>query len=390
MPEGPELYKAAQFLNKIASSHTFTSVRLLQSPSPARPQVPWTAPHFSLSANSRGKEIRITLQEDPDNKAKSYEPQVLNVLLSFGMTGRFAFTKRADVQKHSMLMFDTTDDHTFSFVDSRHFGRWSLSDGWSSPAKRGPCIISEYPEFRDNVLASLDKYAFSKPICELLLEQRYFSCIGNYLRAEVLHRLDIDPYLPARDVLQDLPAECDPKQPDILLTCHTVCWEVVNLAGSGRPYDPEGLYGDQEVFERWLRCYMQEGMGNTIDNKKRTMWHDKKYGGSRKIRHVKVKKEEAENGVSPKKKGNKLRRVKTLKNEPAVKAEEPPAIKCEMKTEPWESPKAYGVKRQSFRIENKKIAELMIKSEEHQTALNAKRTKKGQKKDVRKSPYFDN
>lgn len=41
---------------------------------------------------------------------------------------------------------------------------------------------------RDNVLRNLSDKAFDRPICEALLDQRFFNGIGNYLRAEILYR----------------------------------------------------------------------------------------------------------------------------------------------------------------------------------------------------------
>ena len=42
--------------------------------------------------------------------------------------------------------------------------------------------------FRKHVLNSLEVAAFKKPICEVLLDQKHFNGIGNYLRAEILYR----------------------------------------------------------------------------------------------------------------------------------------------------------------------------------------------------------
>lgn len=42
--------------------------------------------------------------------------------------------------------------------------------------------------FRENVLSNLSDKTFDKPICEVLLNQKYFNGIGNYLRAEILFR----------------------------------------------------------------------------------------------------------------------------------------------------------------------------------------------------------
>lgn len=42
--------------------------------------------------------------------------------------------------------------------------------------------------YRENVLSNLEDAAFDKPVCEALLNQKYFNGIGNYLRAEILYR----------------------------------------------------------------------------------------------------------------------------------------------------------------------------------------------------------
>ena len=41
---------------------------------------------------------------------------------------------------------------------------------------------------RENVLDNIEKAAFNKPICEAMLNQKFFNGIGNYLRAEILYR----------------------------------------------------------------------------------------------------------------------------------------------------------------------------------------------------------
>ena len=38
------------------------------------------------------------------------------------------------------------------------------------------------------MLRNLADKAFDRPICEALLDQRFFNGIGNYLRAEILYR----------------------------------------------------------------------------------------------------------------------------------------------------------------------------------------------------------
>jgi endonuclease VIII-like 1 len=74
-----------------------------------------------------------------------------------------------------------------NFVDFRRFGRWEMNADWGSD--RGPCPITDYETFRKNIVDNLEDPAFKqKAICEVLLNQKFFNGIGNYLRAEILFR----------------------------------------------------------------------------------------------------------------------------------------------------------------------------------------------------------
>uniref|UniRef100_A0A8P0T9A7 Nei like DNA glycosylase 1 n=1 Tax=Canis lupus familiaris TaxID=9615 RepID=A0A8P0T9A7_CANLF len=136
---------------------------------------------------------------------------------------------------------------------------------------------------RENVLRNLAHKAFEQPICEALLDQRFFNGIGNYLRAEILHRLGIPPFEKARTVLEALQQRRpSPEQtlsqkiraklqsPDLLELCHSVPKEVVQLGGKG--YGPESGEEDFAAFRAWLRCYGVPGMSSLRDRRGRTIW----------------------------------------------------------------------------------------------------------------------
>ena len=122
----------------------------------------------------------------------------------------------------------------------RRFGVWIINGDWG--ADRGPDSVTEYPEFRSNILQHLENSAFNKPICEVLLNQKYFNGIGNYLRAEILYRLEIPPFAKARDVLESLEVDQkltkneNGKNADIIELCNILPNEVLGL-GSGKGYD---------------------------------------------------------------------------------------------------------------------------------------------------------
>ncbi|XP_062439417.1 endonuclease 8-like 1 isoform X2 [Rhea pennata] len=151
-----------------------------------------------------------------------------------------------------------------------------------------PCATRAAPRHplslscRENVLRNLADKAFDRPICEALLNQKYFNGIGNYLRAEILYRLKIPPFEKARTVLEALKhREQDPSltlskklklkrdNPDLLELCHTVPMEVVKMGGKG--YDPEHS-DDSTAFKNWLQCYAVPGMCSLRDSNGRTIW----------------------------------------------------------------------------------------------------------------------
>ncbi|XP_051898587.1 endonuclease 8-like 1 isoform X2 [Pristis pectinata] len=135
---------------------------------------------------------------------------------------------------------------------------------------------------RQNVLSNLSNTAFDKPICEALLNQKYFNGIGNYLRAEILFRLKVPPFEKARTVLEALllkettaeltlskKIKMKLENPDILELCHLLPMEVINLGGEGYNSDRSD---ESSAFTAWLRCYDVAGMQILRDSNGRTIW----------------------------------------------------------------------------------------------------------------------
>ena len=83
-----------------------------------------------------------------------------------------------------------------------------------------------------------------------MLNQKYFNGVGNYLRAEVLYRAGVPPFVKARDALQPLVEDEGGKgkvkagkkekaENDLLLLCNIVMREVMDL--SANPYVEPGM-----------------------------------------------------------------------------------------------------------------------------------------------------
>jgi len=275
MPEGPEIHMAARFINRVSALHSFTGKVVKSEVSLKNPDVDFEALSYTISAEARGKELKVYLE---DNKKKS---NCARVLFRFGMSGCFQLTPASDLPKHAHLRFFTPAKVglALSFVDYRRFGRWEVEGEWG--VDRGPDPINEYAAFRDNILANLEKPEFKKPICQVMLNQKYFNGVGNYLRAEVLFRLAVPPFSPAHEVLMPLVEQTVKKEegPDLLQLCNQLMREVLDLPdylnddlsqeGSSRKGDDEDTYAP---FSAWLQCYSKEGMKNLRDNNGRTIW----------------------------------------------------------------------------------------------------------------------
>ncbi|XP_057580084.1 endonuclease 8-like 1 isoform X6 [Hippopotamus amphibius kiboko] len=288
MPEGPELHLASHFVNEACRELVFGGC-VEKSLVSHNPEVPFASSAYRISAIARGKELRLTLSPLPGAQPPR-EP--LALVFRFGMTGSFQLVPSDALPPHAHLRFYTAPPGprlALCFVDIRRFGRWDLGGTWQPG--RGPCVLLEYEQFRENVLRNLADKAFDRPICEALLDQRFFNGIGNYLRAEILYRLRIPPFEKARSVLEalqqrrpvlPLPLLQSPEltlsqkiraklqNPDLLELCHLVPKEVIQLGGKG--YGPESGEEDFAAFQAWLRCYGMPGMSSLRDRHNRTIW----------------------------------------------------------------------------------------------------------------------
>ncbi|XP_067390667.1 endonuclease 8-like 1 isoform X2 [Emydura macquarii macquarii] len=293
MPEGPELHLAGRYINTVCAGLVFSG-KVEKSEVSKNPEVPFESDGYLISAASRGKEVKLTLMPFKEEKnmlpsrggragqSQNGPQQPMDLIFRFGMSGSFQLTPGDELPKHAHLRFYTKESppRALCFVDVRRFGKWEVHGMWQ--LDRGPCVMVEYEKFRENVLRNLSDKAFNKPICEALLNQKFFNGIGNYLRAEILYRLKIPPFEKARTVLEALQhrkqspgltlskkVKLKRENPDLLELCHLLPMEVVRLGRKG--YDSKRS-GNSIAFEEWLQCYCVPGMKSLRDSNGRTIW----------------------------------------------------------------------------------------------------------------------
>jgi endonuclease VIII-like 1 len=260
MPELAEVKLTADYVNRMVAEKTFFEVRK----NPSHKGKLFDHPEsFKISAVSRGKEFKLLLEHSGGTE---------HLLMTMGMSGYFKVTPTGEEIKHSHLMFDSEDGTTLSFVDVRRFGKWSFND-WNKD--RGPDPVQEYNEFVNNIMTNLFKRDFDKPLHEVLMNQKYFNGIGNYLRAEILYRLDINPFQPARDVI------LSHKVRELFELCRDIPNQAY-LLGGGNLYTwetPQELEMHTSIgsWTDWMKCYGNKEMSSEMDNIGRRFWFDPKW-----------------------------------------------------------------------------------------------------------------
>lgn len=260
MPELAELTLTAEWVNQRASGQVFEAI--WKNPLHKGQEVATPFSSFTISCRSRGKELMLTLTGVDSLHA-------VKLLMTMGMAGHFKWLQPSAVEKHAHLVFKCGSGQ-LAFVDVRRFGKWKLVEGWSP--NRGPDPIQEFQAFVDNIKTNLHMKDFDKPICEVLMNQKWFNGIGNYLRAEILYRAAVNPFMSARLALTSQTAIYD--------LCQSVAMTAY-LLGGGQLKDWQNPFGkssnNELTWTEFMQCYGNRAMHTWLDRGGRRLWYDPKW-----------------------------------------------------------------------------------------------------------------
>ena len=258
MPELAELKLTADFVNQSSKGMIYTRVEKNSEHKGEELNIPFK--YFTIIAESRGKEMVLYIKDDDSTSC-------IPIRMTMGMSGHFEVTNACKESKHAHLKFYRKDGTTLSFVDVRRFGKWKQGVEWNED--RGPDPTTDPREFFLNIMTNLTKSEFNKPLYEVLMNQKYFNGIGNYLRAEIIYRLgNVDPFLPAKMQLA--------KFPKII----QLCTDIPMLAyakGGGSIKDWDNPFGESVIREKFMLCYGNKEMMTRMDSNGRRFWYDPKW-----------------------------------------------------------------------------------------------------------------
>jgi endonuclease VIII-like 1 len=257
MPELAELKLTSDYVNGVSEGKIFTHIT-------KNPDHKWKdvdfGEKFYIKSSSRGKEIKMTLISVNSDKKE-------NLMMTMGMGGHFKWASQGESFRNTHLFFHCNDGGHLAFVDVRRFGKWKWGD-WNKD--RGPDPTTEYFLFCNNILQNLHKRAFDKPIYEVLMNQRYFNGIGNYLRAEILIRIpDEDPFQSAREFISKRKWELFELCKDIPILVYEI--------GGGTLKDWKNPFGEVSSVRDFMKCYGNPLMEKIEDRGGRMFWYDPKW-----------------------------------------------------------------------------------------------------------------
>jgi endonuclease VIII-like 1 len=264
MPEQPELRLMADFLNQYKNSTCYGTEK--------SEVTKITTPNIFQDckfkgAESRGKELMLKF--DLYNK-DGYPENEIKYIFSMGMSGNWVespyYLGQTEYPKHSHFRI-VLHNQTICMVDPRRFAKWKIADDWSP--KRSPDVIFDFDNAVRHYTKNVAKRKYDKvPIYELLMDQELFNGVGNYIRAEVLYRMNINPALTHWQVSTNY--------------LFTSIYEVMEQA-----YDVGGMeyaaFKNPNKIEEpknkgdWQVCYNKPNMSSIIDSKGRKFWYNPKW-----------------------------------------------------------------------------------------------------------------
>lgn len=227
MPEAAEVRVICEYLNKewygkLLLAYNYDNKSKFSKPKYAIKNVGLIkTPCRIAGVYSRGKVIII--------EAINADHKTIYMISQLGMEGKWTQDKGPH-SNFSLYFGDLNEDktkfeihETWYFDDTRHFGRFNVYENMKEIEKtHGPCLLTtalvnkgllgqnnlrssqstvSCDQFKQKIKSG--RYKADKEICDYLMEQKHFSGVGNYLRAEILYRAKINPHKTVKSFTDD-------------------------------------------------------------------------------------------------------------------------------------------------------------------------------------------
>ena len=257
MPELAELKIMSDYINQNVKDKTFKKLYHVEKGN--NPIDSNLIENFKVESVSNGKELILKVYNDDSD---------LKFSVFMGMSGNWLFTPTETWSDRSFtrMRLDTTDGNSLLLYGLYMGPKYRL--GGFTGVKRGFDPTKEFDSFKSVVMSNLDKKVFDKPICEALLDQKYFNGIGAYLTSEIVGRLDINPFKKIKDFSL---LELD-NLFNMILKCCNESYEF----GGGELLDWQNPFGESKISE-WILFYNNKDICYKQKFGKRNIWVQKKF-----------------------------------------------------------------------------------------------------------------
>jgi len=213
---------------------------------------------FYVYSQSDGKLLTLSFFNDDNH---------IDIDFFMGMSGNWCYIPTSEWKnvKFTRFRIDSYDNMSL-ILHGGYLGPKYKIGGFDT--KRGPDPIKEFDKFKLNILNNLDKKVFQLPIYEALLNQEYFSGVGAYLAAEILGRLDVNPFIKFSDLSKN----------DIEKLCIMInkCINDSYLHGGGELKDWKNPFNKNDI-KNWLLYYNNKNICYKQKFGSRNIWIIKKF-----------------------------------------------------------------------------------------------------------------
>jgi len=185
-----------------------------------------------------------------------------------GMSGNWKFvrTENWNDTRFVRMRLDTTDGYSLLLYGSYMGPKYRL--GGFTGVKRGPDPTKDFDNFKMNIINNINSKTFDKPICEALLDQKYFNGIGAYLTSEIVGRLDINPFNKIKNM--------NKRELGDLFNMILYCCNESYKFGGGELLDWENPFGSSKIDD-WIMFYNNDETCYKEKFGTRNIWIHKKW-----------------------------------------------------------------------------------------------------------------
>lgn len=191
MPEGPEVRQMSQDLASAISETTLESISILSGRYTKKPikglaEFKSVLPTKIIGAGCHGKFSYILTSSGH------------NIWYTLGMTGGWSIGKK----KHSRVSLNLSSGLSVFYNDMRNFGTLKIVYGRHKLLEKlkslGPDMLAD--DIDEDFFISRMRSKDQQSITRVLMDQKVFSGIGNYVKAESLWLSEIDPRLSIKEI----------------------------------------------------------------------------------------------------------------------------------------------------------------------------------------------